>query len=127
MELLGDSNTARAAIAQFVDYGVEKASSEDAEHATPGPAVNYLSRQTSATALEAAAQDDPGRRCEYLFLIGLRRLGEGDRTGGLDALRACLETQAFRFGEYRFAQAMLARADADPLWPRWSSARKSPT
>ena len=127
MELLGDSDAAAAAIAEFVGRGVEESTSEDAERATPGPAAGYLSRRLSAPALVAAAQGDAGRRCEFTFLIGLRQLGEGDHAGGLASLQACLDTQIFSFGEHRFAQGMLARAQADPGWPRWLSARESPT
>ncbi|MBN2561008.1 MAG: protein kinase [Phycisphaerae bacterium] len=126
MELLGDSNAAAAGIGEFVARRPEESTSEDAEQATPRLAVGFLTRQLSASALLAAAQDDPGRRCEFAFLIGLRKLGEGDRVGGLASLQACMDTQAFRFGEYRFAQAILARAQADPHWPRWLSAQHPP-
>lgn len=81
--------------------------------------VDYLSMRLDAASLLAAAGDNPGLRCEYAFVIGLRELGQGNREKGVAALRACVDTGVFIYLEYRFAQAILTRCEADPTWPRW--------
>jgi hypothetical protein len=55
-------------------------------------------------------------------VIGLRKLGRGQREDGLAALAGCTDTGVFDYVQYRFAQVFLARAAADTDWPHWLSA-----
>jgi Flp pilus assembly protein TadD len=119
MELLGDRDAATAVLTEFAARGDVEFTSEDATETTFAPALDYLLGHSDASALLVAAGSDPGRRCEFSFLIALRELGRGNRQAGLAALQGCLDTGVVIFGEHRFAQAMLARAQADPDWPRW--------
>ncbi|MBU0639234.1 MAG: protein kinase [Planctomycetes bacterium] len=119
MEFLGDPDAAAAAIEEFAERGVEEVTSEDAQRATPGPALEYLAGRLDAEALLVAAKGVPGPRAEYAFLIGMRKLARGDRVGGLAALQISFDTGIIRFVEHRFAQVALDRARHDPEWPAW--------
>jgi hypothetical protein len=121
MELLGDPISAASALQEFSEREPGQITSEDAQQATVAPALAYLTGRSDARTLLEAAGGVPGPRCEYAFLIGLRELGRGNRAAGLAALQDCLDTQVIIYGDHRFAQAMLARAKADPHWPRWIS------
>ncbi|MFH1748295.1 MAG: protein kinase [Planctomycetota bacterium] len=125
-ELLGDPEAAADAISEFAARGMRDSTSEDATGATSELALDYLSGHRSAESLLASAADDPGRRCEFAFMIALRELGQGHRAKGLATLRECIKTGVFIFGEYRYAQVMLARAAADPTWPYWIPRDSSP-
>ena len=122
-ELLGDPEAGRTA----VERALQADPPEETERGGPGPAVEYLLGQLSEADLMAAVEGHPGWRCDCEFLIGLRHLGRGERDDGLAALRACIDTGVFTFAEYRLAQVFLARAEADPGWPRWLSADQAPT
>lgn len=50
-----------------------------------------------------------GRRCEALFYLGVKRLGDGDTKGAADAFKMCLDTQALGYFEHIGAQAELNR------------------
>ena len=120
-ELLGLPDAGTAALASFERRTPAEVTSEDARLATPAPALAYLKGELDAEPLVSQAGTDPGSRCEYLFLVALRQLGRGQRAEGLESLRACLRTQVLFYGEHRFAQLMLIRAEADPEWPTWLS------
>jgi len=92
---------------------------DDGAQTTSGPALAYLSGETNAEQLLAAAGDVPGLRCEFAFLIALREFGRGNRETGIAALRTCVNTGIFRYLEHRLGQVMLKRAQADPTWPAW--------
>ncbi|MEZ6083198.1 MAG: hypothetical protein R3E58_04400 [Phycisphaerae bacterium] len=83
-------------------------------------ALAFLNRDIDASTLRASVGDAPGQRCEVMFLIAIRALADGDRSAGRDALSECVDTGVFVFAEYRFAQMMLARMDAQPDWPAWN-------
>ena len=120
-ELLGDSAAAAAALRTFANRDPTEITSEDAEHAVPSRSLRYFLGELDDTALLADADADPGSKCEFAFLVGLCKLGRGDREGGLASLRMCLETGVFFYGDHRFSQALLARAAADPNWPAWTN------
>ncbi|MEW6250605.1 MAG: protein kinase [Planctomycetota bacterium] len=117
-ELLGDTEAARAAIADLAARRPEELTSEDSEGLTPGPAIAYFCGRLDGAGL-LGASERPAPRCEYAFLIGLRELGAGHREAGLAALRISRDSQIFRFLEQHFAQVMLSRAAAEPRWPAW--------
>jgi tetratricopeptide (TPR) repeat protein len=119
MELLGDRAAAAAAIRELESRRTGDVAFEDAGQTALGPALEYMAGRLDAPGLLATAESIPGHRCEFAFLIALRQLGQGDRAGGLAELQRCVDTGVFIFGEYRFAQAFLARAAADPQWPGW--------
>ena len=83
--------------------------------------IAYWSGRISADAVRALAHDHPGSRCATEYLIAMRELAHGRREAGLAALQACVDTGVYTFVQYRFAQVLLARAQADPQWPRWLS------
>ena len=118
-ELLGDAEAGPLAIERYLRAN---AVSEAFDGGGYGPALDYLAGQLDETELIAAAKGRPGWRCEYHFVTALRRLGRGDRDGGIAALEACIDTGVFNYVQYRFAQVFLARAEADADWPRWLSA-----
>ena len=123
-ELLGDPAAGRAAIERALQAAPPPGEEESGDR---GPAVEYLLGHLSEDDLIAAGEGHPGWRCDCEFLIGLRHLGRGERDEGIAALRACVNTGVFHFVEYRFAQVFLARAKADPGWPRWLSVDQTPT
>jgi len=118
LELLGDRGHSAAAVREFAS--AHAADSAKAATVQPGYglATAYLLGEIGDADLLGRA-GDPGRRCEYAFLIGLRELAQGNRDIGLAALQTCIDTGVFVFSEYRFAQAMLARAADNPAWPAW--------
>lgn len=119
MELLGDFDAVRDAVREF-----ERLQGDEVDKPSPGreevrSQVDYLLGVLDEKALMDRAQGRPGRCCEYSFLVGLRKLGRGDREGGLAALQTCVDTGVFPYIQHRFAQVFLARAAADPSWPAW--------
>ena len=125
-EFLGDAQEARAAVRTLESRGASEVTTEhldrqpaEADEGQPG--VAYLSGAWDSARLMAAAGDNPGRRCEFAFLVALRELSCGNRTAGLSALRTCLGSGVFFYGEHRFAEVFLARAESDPTWPHWTS------
>jgi len=119
MELLGFPGEAREAIREFESTDAATITAEDADDLFLTLALGYLNDRADEDMLLASSRGRPGMRCELAFLIALRRLGRGDREGGLAALEIARDTQIFRFFEHRFAQILLTRAAADPEWPRW--------
>ncbi len=126
LELLGDSGTPREAVEAFTAQSGSRASPTQAPGSGYRPALDYLAGSSDEAALWAAADGDPGRTCEAAFLIGLRKLGTGDRHGGAAALRTSVDSGVFMFVEYRLAQVLLARLEADPAWPDWLSSPRGP-
>ncbi|MEW6071292.1 MAG: protein kinase [Planctomycetota bacterium] len=120
LELLGSPAEAASALTELESAGAEAIRAEDTDEVYTELASALLAGEGEE--LLAAAADRPGTRCELSFLLGLRRLGRGDRDGGLAALRTCLATEVFRFLEHRLAQVLLARAAADAGWPAWRAA-----
>lgn len=120
MELLGEPETVREAVGEYERLNANELSETTPDRGGVQPELDYLLGRLDAAALMDAAQGHPGWRCEYSFLIGLRELGRGDREAGLAALRNCIDTGVFPYIQYRFAQVFLARAEADPQWPRWA-------
>jgi len=126
LALLGDVQTATDACntlaqAHRADFAPTGASRQAFE-----AQVAYWNGSISADALRALAHDHPGSLCSANYLIALRELAHGRREAGLAALRACLNTGVYTFIQYRFAQVLLARAQADPQWPRWLSGVTAP-
>ena len=119
MELVGFRDEAEEAIRGLFGGAARRVTSEDAEGAYSALALAYFAGEEGAAGLLEGVDHSPGLRCELSYLVGLRRLAAGEREEGLAALRACIDTQVFRFLEHRFAQVLLARAEADPAWPRW--------
>ncbi len=117
-ELLGEHASARRGIEQF-SVSARSESDSASSDAPPELALAFLNRQIDARALRASVGDAPGRRCEAAFLIAVQALADGDRSVGRAALSECVDTGVFIFAEYRFAQVMLARMDAEPGWPAW--------
>lgn len=126
MELLGDPDAARAAIRQHVRLHGPEEAQEKRSVGGVDPEFEYLLGELDDAGLIAAARGNPGWRCEYTFLIGLRQLGRGERREGLAALQACIDTGVFNYIQYRFAQVLLARAAADPRWPWWVPQNSTP-
>ena len=118
-ELLGDREAARTALLDLEARDPHDVTFEDARQTSFGPALDYLLERIDAPTLLASVAGDPGRTCELSFLVALREFSRGRRQAGLAALRAVLSTGVCIYGEYRFAGALLARAEADPDWPRW--------
>lgn len=119
LEFLGEGAAARAEIAALDEGELAGLTHEHPTRALDTAVLDYLAGRNDAEALLAAAGDHAGRRCEYVFLIGLRELGAGHRASGLAALQQCAETQVFIYGEHRLAVALLTRAAADERWPGW--------
>ena len=115
-ELLGDAEAGRSTIERHLHTNT---ASEELPRGGYGPALRYLRGQLDETGLIAAAKEHPGWTCEYWFVIGLRKLGCGQRDEGIAALEACIDTGVFNYAQYRFAQVFLSRAEADASWPRW--------
>ncbi len=109
--LLGDGQTASGAVADFL---AEPRHARMAE-----PALDYLAGKIDADTLRSGGETAPGRRCELEFVVALRELGRGNRTAGLAALRACLDTEVFIYVHYRLAEVIMARIRSDPSWPPW--------
>jgi tetratricopeptide (TPR) repeat protein len=121
MELLGGFDEAQAAV-----LGLEARARESADvtfEYVPAKAavaeIAYFTGRSDAAALLASSGDNPGRRCEHAFEIGMCELGHGHREAGLAMLQASVDTGVIFYGEYRFSQVLLERAKADPQWPRW--------
>lgn len=119
LELLGDGDGSAGALRAFASAHAAELASATTVQPGYGPALAYLQREIGDADLLARAGGDPGRRCEYAYLIGLRGLAQGNRDAGLAALQTCIDTGVFVFSEYRFAQAMLARAADNSAWPAW--------
>jgi tetratricopeptide (TPR) repeat protein len=121
-ELLGDVEAGRPAVEGYLrSNGVP----EVLERGGYGPALDYLLGKLDEAELIEASGGHPGWQCEYYFVIGLRKLGRGQRDEGLAALAACTDTGVFDYVQYRLAQVFLARAAADTDWPQWLSAMTS--
>lgn len=118
-EYLGDREGAAAAVGALVDRSAEEVTFEDSRQEDLGPAAEYLLDRIDAATLLAASEKVPSLQCEHAFLVAMRELAAGRRDTGLEALRTCLATGVWTFGEFRYAQAMLARAAEDPTWPAW--------
>ncbi|MFH0946540.1 MAG: protein kinase [Planctomycetota bacterium] len=123
LELLGDRPAAAGAIEEFVARRGERIVSEHANPDVIDLPLRYLANEIEASALLSSAADSPGNRCEFAFYIALRELGRGQREAGIAALKTCLKTGVFHFGEYRFAQAFLRRVESQPDWPSWAAAK----
>ena len=119
MELLGDFATATRTLQEYAQTHPDGATSTDAEQRAGALALEYFAGRLDAAGLLAAAHGRPGERCEHAFLVAARELGAGQRATGRAALQECLDTGVFIFAEYRFAQVIQARMQADPAWPRW--------
>ena len=119
MELLGAQSAAMTALEQSAVSELAGESAGVAGQSSARQAYAFLTGGMDGSELLALARDDPGRRCEFAFLIALRRFGETERAAGAQALRTCLDTGVYIFSEYRMAQALLERAEQDQRWPRW--------
>jgi tetratricopeptide (TPR) repeat protein len=105
------------------DPGVEKFAVELAtwKDGWPKRIAAYFVGQISEADLlkEAAAPGEPPiieRQCEAYYYIGMTRLLNGNKEGGIDFLSKCVATQVKRFIEYDFAEIELAalREPAEP-------------
>ncbi|MFH2002963.1 MAG: protein kinase [Planctomycetota bacterium] len=81
--------------------------------------LDFILGRIDARTLLASAGGQPGLCCEYSFYIALRELGQGRKQAGREALQRSLATGVCPYVEFRFAQVLLARLDADPEWPPW--------
>ncbi|MFH1418106.1 MAG: protein kinase [Planctomycetota bacterium] len=127
MEFLGYHDDARAAIRGFETRDPEEMSFEYMTQTTGGAELEYLAGRIDADALMAAAEGNPGRRCEYAFRIAMRELGRGHREAGLAMLNVCDKTGVVFYIEHRFTRVFLERAKNDPQWPRWIKAANTTT
>ncbi len=78
---------------------------------------------TADDLLKAAGASRP-QQCEAHFLIGLRRLAEGDRPGAREHFRKSSDTRVFIYWDWMWARAFLKRLERDPAWPRWIPPKK---
>lgn len=53
------------------------------------------------------------------FLVGLRRLGHGDRDGAIVHLRKVVSTKQFRLYCHPISRFLLTMLEDDPYWPPW--------
>lgn len=119
LEFLGERDEARAVIETIAERDSQELSFEYLQQTSGGAELDYLLGRIDADALLATAGGNPGRFCEFHFLIALRLLANGEREAGLAHLQDIIDTGVIFFGEHRFAQAFLERAKRDPMWPRW--------
>jgi tetratricopeptide (TPR) repeat protein len=63
--------------------------------------------------------------CYAHYLIGLRRLADGDRPGAREHFRAAVENRSLASTTSPYARAYLARLKRDPEWPRWIPVKKN--
>ncbi len=119
LELLGRRDDSQAVLEELDQRDAGELSFEYLGQTSGGAELDYLLGRIDADMLLATAGDKPGRLCEFHFLIALRLLADGRREAGLAHLQNVIDTGVIFFGEYRFAQAFLARAERDPQWPRW--------
>jgi hypothetical protein len=64
-------------------------------------------------------------QCEAKFVIGMRRLAEGDRSGAREFFQKCVATRVLIYWEYLWAGAFLKRMNEDPTWPPWIPQKRS--
>jgi hypothetical protein len=81
--------------------------------------LDYAGDMITADALLQAARASRMSRCEADFVIGMRRLSEGDRSGAKEFFQKCVATRVFIYWEYLWARAFLKRMNEDPAWPPW--------
>lgn len=120
LELLGDTEAAGAIIEALRDQLGPHIDSNAPPADYVEAALRYFLGELDGAGLMAAAGERPGRRCEAAFMIGMRELGRGNRRAGRAAIRECLESGVFTYVQYRFAEAIQARLNADPGWPSWA-------
>jgi serine/threonine protein kinase/tetratricopeptide (TPR) repeat protein len=58
------------------------------------------------------------------FLIGMRRLAEGDRAAAQEHFRKCVATRVFASWHWPWVRAFLKRMGEDPHWPLWIEEKK---
>jgi hypothetical protein len=85
---------------------------------------NYLCGRISEDELVEAAGSCRPKRCEAHFLIGLRRLSEGDRKGARAHFQECAARRVFTHWDHQWARAFLARLEREPGWPPWITERR---
>jgi len=61
---------------------------------------------------------------KWHFLIGLIRLGDGDRDSARRHLKASVEAHDPYTRNYKVSRAFLARMEKDPTWPPWIPVKK---
>jgi hypothetical protein len=57
--------------------------------------------------------------CEAHFLLGLRRLSEGNRGGALGHFQKSIDTRSFIYWDHKWARNFRDRLKKDPTWPQW--------
>jgi len=119
LEFLGDHEGAINAARVFADYTDKGKSLANTGQESLAPILLYLLGEMDADSLIQAAEGIPRLLCIYSFQIALCELGRGHREAGLVNLKQSLDTGVITYLQYRFAQALNARADADPNWPAW--------
>jgi tetratricopeptide (TPR) repeat protein len=83
--------------------------------------LDYYCGLISEASLLEAAGGSRTKLCEAHFVVGLRRLAEGDRAGAREHFRLCSQTRVFIFWDYDWARTFLRRLEDDPAWPPWIS------
>ena len=121
LALLGDGSASDAAFDTLAQARRDDPPLFDVSREAFDTQMAYWEGRINADTLRALAHDHPGSLCATEYLIAMRELSHGRHAEGLAALQACLDTGVYTFVQYRFAQVMLARAQADPQWPRWLS------
>jgi hypothetical protein len=86
--------------------------------------LDFNCGRISADDLLKAAAGVPPPLCEAHFLIGLRCLSEGDRTGAREHFQKCCDTRVFIYWDYMWARAFLKRLEEDSEWPPWIPMKK---
>jgi hypothetical protein len=59
-------------------------------------------------------------------IVGMKRLGEGDRDGARDAFTEVYKARTFYQGEWEWCCAFLIRMNTDPEWPKAIPLKKKP-
>jgi serine/threonine protein kinase/Flp pilus assembly protein TadD len=78
---------------------------------------------TERELLDAPATDRPQRSWRY-FIVGLKRLGAGDREGAREALTVTYEAGCFAYTPWEWSCTFLIRLNTDPQWPKAIPAKR---
>jgi serine/threonine protein kinase/tetratricopeptide (TPR) repeat protein len=81
--------------------------------------VDFNCGRITAEQLLQAGGDNRMRLSDVYFVIGMRRLANGDRTAAQEQFRKCVATRVFCSWHWPWARAFLTRMQKDPAWPSW--------
>jgi len=110
------------------------ASREISQRAPPNPKfwrpfsdteLSYRSADLSAEELIRLAANSRADQGVAFFLIGLRRLAEGDRAGAREFFQKVIAWPGFGWGYHDLSWVFLKRLERDPNWPPWIPVKNS--